>query len=70
MPDQLTLFDVPAKPRRPPRVLMRAVSGSLEYSSYYNWRCPRCGYETGWPSAPIKVRPPCPRCNVEGLEDE
>ena len=65
MPDQLTLFDVPAKSRRPPRVLMRVVDGGYidGIGDVAQWWCLRCNHETDWQPAPTKARPPCPRCN-------
>ena len=66
MPDQLTLFDVPAKPHRPPRVLMHvADAGYVDGTGdVVQWRCSRCGHETDWqPEPATKARPPCLRCN-------
>ena len=65
--DQLTLLDVPAKQRRPPRVVDGGyIDGTGEC---VQWWCLRCGHETDWQPAPPPPLP-CPRCNVEGLEDE
>ena len=69
-PRQLTLFDVPAKPRRPPRVLMHVADAGWDGGQVINWWCSRCNHMTGWVPAETRVRPPCPRCNVEGLTDE
>ena len=34
------------------------------------WRCSRCGHETDWlPRPTTNERPPCPRCNREGLAE-
>ena len=68
MPDQLTLFPMPAKPRRPPRVLMTvADAGYIDGTSdVVQWWCSRCGHETDWqPEPTTRARPPYPRCNVE-----
>ena len=71
MPGQLTLFDVPAKPRRPPRVLMCvADAGYVDgVGDAVRWLCVFCGYKTCWQPAPPPPLP-CPRCNVEALKDE
>ena len=67
MPDQLMLFDIPAKLlRRPPRVLLHlADAGYVDGTGdVVQWRCSRCGHETDW-QPETKARPPCLRCNVE-----
>ena len=72
MLDQLTLFDVPVKPRRAPRVLMRVVDGGYidGTGECVQWWCVRCWYKPDEWVPETKVRPPCPRCNVEALKDE
>ena len=59
------LFDVPAKPRRKPRVLMHAAHVGHHDSVFRDvaqWRCSRCGHETDWVPAPTtNERQPCPR---------
>lgn len=68
--DQLTLFPEPApppKPRRRPRVLMdvKDAGHGADGTDIAEWRCDRCGHETGWIPAPTVARPPCPRCNAK-----
>ena len=68
----MKLFDLPAKPRRPPRMLMTvADAGYIDGSGEcVQWWCVRCGYEPDEWVPETRARPPCPRCNAEGLEDE
>ena len=60
---QLTLFDLPAKPSRPPRVLMTLMDAGYDGRDVTAWWCPRCNYETGWLPETPRGRPPCPKCN-------
>ena len=78
MPEQLTLFDVPAKPRRPPRVLgatlvdagyIDGTGECIQPGAAWPMRCGVTSLTTWVPET--KARPPCPRCATwRGRTDE
>ena len=52
------------RPQHKRRVLMALVdAGYVDgMGDAAQWRCRKCGHDSGWIPAPTKAAPPCPRC--------
>jgi len=66
--DQMGLFVAPLRPRAKPRKLARMIDcGEGPGDATAEFRCPRCGWESGWIAASdgeIRRGIPCEPCNA------